>query len=123
MEKKKPIGVTVFGIILLLSSVPFLFALLLTGPRAGVFFIPLIAIPLICIITGVGLLKLKNWARMMTIFISPILSFIFFTVPSEFLHDKLPPAIAWSIVILEAGVISIGIIYYLTRPKVKEMFK
>ena len=124
MGKQRLIGIIVLSTVLFLSSVAILIGpVLLTG------FVFLVAFILIYIITGIGLLRRRNWARFMTMLVSPIVSYpiaLFTFLPIKELFTELPTELSPAdilIVNLVTAAITIGIIYYLTRPKVKEQFK
>ena len=136
MDQKRPVGITILGIYLLLCVIPSFFAAIIGGISGAyiikstldvvldiVMRILFITSPLICITTGVGLLRLKNWARLITMFLSPVLSFIVIGISGIFLDTIIPPNIVSLTIVLGTVIISIGIIYYLTRSKVKEQFK
>jgi len=122
MEKKRSIGVTIFGWYLIISSIVYFSTLLFRtfskGPVTEVHwntFAPLIWIG--AIILGKRLLKLQKWARKVLLWwfiifclLTPIAILLF---GASFIHFGQIAGIAISIV---------GIIYF-TRPKVKEQFE
>ena len=134
MDKKRSIGVTGLSVYLLLCAVPALFAAIIGGISGSqakgalavaldiimrIFFI---SSPVLFIMAGMGLSKLKNWARLMTMFLSPLLSFIAIGISGIFLDMIMPPKIVSLTIPVGTVIMSIGIIFYLTRPKVKEQF-
>jgi hypothetical protein len=135
MENKSVRGVTILGIFLLLCSVPALFAAIIGGISGSqaktppqilldiIMRILFISSPAVFIITGMGLLKLKNWARLIVICLSPALSFIAVGISGIFLDAIMPPNIVSKAIILGTIIMSVGLIYYLTRSAVKEQFK
>jgi len=135
MEKKRSKGITILGICLLLCAVPALFAALIGMVSQSyakgvtevvidiIMRILFISSPLTFISAGVGMLNLKNWARIMVMFIFPIPSFIAISISGSFLNVIMPPDIVSLMTLLGTAVMSLAIIFYLTRPKVKEQFK
>ncbi|MFC1808470.1 hypothetical protein ACFL0T_08935 [Candidatus Omnitrophota bacterium] len=134
MEKKRSIGVTVLSFYLLLCAIPALFAAFIGGISGshaqGVVEVALdrimrilfISSPVLFVMAGIGLSKLKNWARLMTMFLSPILSFIAIGMSGIFLDVIMPPKIVSLMIPVGTVIMSIGIIFYLTRPNVKQQF-
>ncbi len=108
MDKKRSNGVIIVGIMLIISSIAGIL-----GRYAD--WRLLIYIPLF--ISGVGILFLKNWARVLSILILTIFTIETFIILKNFSTPIL--------IIMQAfGVIYfLFLIYYLTRPKVKEQFK
>ncbi len=142
MENKRSKGVTIFAILILIGGI-----LSLLSELFEIHTVPLFKI-LICvilhtaqIICAIGILKLKELARKITFYVYILLTFwlpftlfAFTSKKIEGTLEKLPPEVP-----LEAGrllikfvftftiVISIlwfmSVIYFFTRPKVKEQFK
>ena len=137
MEKKRSTGVTILAIFHFLCVIPaFIFALFLGGfsnnpyghgPTAGLpVRIFLMVNPLYFLISGIGILALKKWARVLAAIMSPIESVMLLLmiinvvvlakggvfIIVQIIELYLPPAILFG-----------SICYYLTRPKVKEQFK
>jgi hypothetical protein len=135
MENERCKGIKILAVYILLCTVPALFASFIGGisgsyPKGAtegavdiIMRILFISSPVLFITAGIGLLKLKNWARLMTMFLSPALSFIAIGIFALFLDVLISPKIASLIIPYGVGVMAIGIIVYLTRPKVKEQFK
>jgi len=135
MEKKRSTGITILGVYLLLCAVPALFAAIIGGISGSqaksppqilldiIMRILFISSPVLFGMAGVGLLNLKNWARLMTIFLSPILSFIAVGISGIFLDAIIPPNVVFKAIVLGTAVMCISIIYYLMRPQVKEQFR
>lgn len=131
MKKKRSVGVTILGIyffVAAIMNVPDLPALSFYGKA-----VTLIGITFY-IISGIGVLCLFEWARKLVIYVALawfIVTFLFyenrlayhlkFTFPSE---TPPPPKLIWAhfAVILRAASDAF-IIYFFTRPKVKEQFK
>lgn len=132
MEKKRSIGVTMFGWILILYSIVGLIkrALFLVNWDFHKGF-PLEVtsdwILVLFLIAGVGLVKLKNWGRRLVILAALIK--LFFYLKSLYLaftpayKNATGITISFWISIAIFGIIYLLIIYYFTRPKVKEQFK
>lgn len=136
MEKKKSVGVTILATCILFSIIPGLIAAFIgaisdPGHPKNVFWVALdvimrilfISSPVMFLVTGIGLLRLKNWARLTTIFYSPVLSYIVVGfAPMHFI--KYIPSNIWPIIFSVGLIMSIlFILFFLTRPKVKEQFK
>ena len=117
MEKKRSKGVTFFGFYCIINGLAFFVLpimnhayldLIIEGP-----------IGLVIVLIGIGILKLVNWVRIVAIILSIITSVVSLitTVIGAFQN----PIVA--IITLIPVVISLSIIYFLTRPKVKEQFR
>jgi hypothetical protein len=129
MEKKRLVGVTVFGIVSLLVSTYLLFFMPI--PLYGVprFIRPLLNFS-ICIgyiIIVINLLRLKDWARKLYLFFqilclisASVLLYVFLVLSWGSLDIK---SLLVSIVFLLLYGYLIGSMYYFTRPKVKEQFR
>ena len=112
MEKKRSVGLIVLSVFYILIGITTLF------------FVPLFSI--LFIIIGIGLLALKNSIRCLAIISHIILAIAMpilrFAGLSGFSRQE-----TMGITIISATIISIlvhcGIIFYLTRPKVKAQFK
>ena len=141
LERKRPFGVTALAVCFFIGGVPGLFIGLLfgiSGPPPLDSYLDvvldtvtrLVAIlsPVLFVLSGVGLLKLKTWARWMAMILSPALAFIFLGGSGLFLEAIFPSdavsanpafaAIKWGPFFV-AGIV----ILYLSRPKVKAQFK
>ena len=130
MQKKRSKGTTIFGILAIVLGAIFFFlnckdtCYLLSEKGISItlvtFFLFCEAVNFFQIIYGIGILNLKEWARKMalvvciTILMVYPLLFLIFNV--TLVNKDLPK------VILALG-FPIAIVYYLTRPKVKEQFK
>ena len=127
MKKKRSIGITILGFSLLLPVISILLQFL---PRVLLycqfrrinftadFLVILTSVPFI--VASIGILKLKNWARIFCIYWVALIGLYFCYLCLSVGYLSLRS-------ILEALVVSvipaIVIIFYLTRPKVKEQFK
>lgn len=106
--KKKPLSVTIVGIILLLLSISGVIGrfanwrLLIYAPF---------------LISSIGVLFFKNWARILSILILAI-----FILETAIILRNVS-TIDLMIVQLSGALLFLFLIYYLTRPKVKELFK
>lgn len=135
MEKKRSVGVTRLGICLLLCVIPGCFAATIgaiSGSQAKgtlevaveiIMRILFISSPFLFLITGIGLLKLKNWARILTLFLSPALAYVGVGFTGIILTFLIPDKIWTFIFSITVIVTFLSIIYYLTRPEVKEQFR
>lgn len=130
MEKERN-GVRIIGIFFLICIIPTFIIVLSQGMfKFGLFGIPLgILSPLLFYICGRGLLLFKNWARIFTLVSSPLLSTLLFIVLFWMLpwicHVSTMSGIFVTMFLAKLGAIIFFffILYYLTRPKVKEQFK
>ncbi|MDD5595183.1 MAG: tetratricopeptide repeat protein [Candidatus Omnitrophica bacterium] len=132
MEEQKTNGVKTLGSLLLACSIFGFFAGFLVAMSSGKpSFIDTamryfgILFPLSCLVASIGLLRLKNWGRSLTIGNVLILSLGFsFGILSDFRavikEDGWIGSILMWIVIIG---LSAKIIHFLTRPKVKEQFQ
>lgn len=137
MEKKRSKGLTTLGrffLFCVILGIMFAFIGLISGPSgpqdalggtlSDLIRIGFILSPFIFLIEGIGILKLKNWARIFTItfcLINTLLVVIYFIHFHIVL--KMPLDILNDLIWLSIGVFSLYVIYYLTRSKVKEQFK
>ena len=129
MEKKRSKGIIILGVYLLLCTIPAVFAAIIGGmsvSRVGsppevaldiILHILFITSPIAFLVAAVGLLELKNWARILTMILSPILMYI--TCFGVCILFNLPPIL----MLVTFAILFVIIIYYLTRPKIKEQFK
>jgi len=131
MRKKRPKGVTVLGVGLMVCVIPGAIAAVIGGISSplpnNTLDIPMrvlfISSPIAFLFIAIRILKLKNWRRLTIYFLSPLLSFITVGSGSIFIGAFLPMLNLSFIVIPGTIIMSIAIAYYLTRPKVKEMFR
>jgi len=137
MEKKRSVGVTVFGIIMIIVGILGILSSLVGGsmicsiagvkPHAiflGVGFL-FTTIGIMYLIGGFGVLSLKPWARNLTLLLSSFNSIliILMLLGTVKVIVKDPIAILYCIPQILLLFLLIGIIYFFTRPKVKEQFK
>ena len=132
MAKKRSIGLTIVGVYCILSGLAgFVLALflMLKKPLFFVYFVYTMLYGLVVSFTGIGILRLKSWARIMALVLIAI-QCIQGSVRSIRDINKMREygapnfAINMSLFMLVIIVgIGISIIYYLTRPSVKEQFK
>lgn len=127
---KNRLGIKIFGILFVclgaISLCAYIFRLYpnikgMYAPRT----VPVFA--LLFILIGIGILILKNWARLGIIFLSTyfgvvtsIRIFIWFKRFSVSETDKVSSIIIAAILTL---LFYLGIIYYFMRPQIKELFK
>jgi len=126
MDKKKSAGVLAYGIFFIICGIVCLisyFNLILSTYCSDYLFVSIIMLPLIAMsfLLGVGLLKLKNWARILCMWTASAVGlFLMF-------------AVAFGLGGVNFGSLGVGlvlifvatgpIIFFFTRPKVKEQFK
>jgi len=127
IEKGRPVGVTLAGY--------FCIAISLYLMSIGIEPISTLLIYFLCaaftLVTGVGLLRLKKYARIMAIVISFIISVSCILLAVVYLHEvQLRPECFYPSEALQLGIFdlagltfSIFMIICLTRPKIKEQFK
>lgn len=157
MEKKRSIGVTIFGILFILGS---LFQMLgLKVADYKFMFQPLpekiiliryfisVAVLILGVITGIGLLRLKNIFRKMALFLGFFTLYTYILESPFFVFKNMPEyveqqfisiastgaipesiiyAILWTSIIVSLVIdfgFAGGLIYFFTRPKVKEQFR
>jgi len=124
MDKKRSIGLTILGILIIAESIYGLYNI-----GRGLFLIRLfnlrIAVTIIAalsyIICGFGVLRLYSWARITGIIISyyyivaTFIPVVVFQMFKQIPNILMPSIIRW--------IWYCFVIFYLTRPKVKEQFK
>jgi len=142
MEKKRSVGVTLLGIIFILLGLPSLLIALLAGISGyygkglklliDIFMrIIFIGTPGALIFSGIGLLSLKKWGRICAIITAIAISLVLcgygiagFIVKSSSIDKS---CISWDISFTRfcffSALFFLLVIFYLTRPKVKEQFK
>jgi len=131
MTKKRSIGIIIIAILQSVIGIYSLAFFLLWG---GIDYVGLI-ITMLPILVGIGLIFLKNWARILAMFFIPInLSLLTFPHAVRFsgylwdfkvTHSMLK-AVQWSnnnTIIALLIIFYLIYIYYFTRPEVKELFK
>lgn len=140
MEKKRPVGVIVFGIIGIIigSAVLFYLSMLEINPeiRSRNFLFPLhLTVGISFIVSGIAMFKLRNWGRILFLWLMIIYSlfglviaFVFYILSYRpydpqmyrFVYEfGLPVGIYVAFFLLP----SVTSIYYFTRHKVKEQFR
>jgi len=123
MEKKRSVGTIIFGIILIFISIYEIAELVISSNQLGVkISVGALLGWLVPAVFGIGILKLNNIFRVLTICMSsmfivltPILYFCF----GKLIYNKT----SYAIESLSLVAFSLCAIYYFTRPKVKEQFK
>jgi len=131
MQNQRSKGVTIFAwsiiavsFLNLLSRLEFLFRSFSKGTQVSVSGYFYLVISVISIIAGIYLLKLKNWARLVTIIISIIVFVdICIKVPPIVKNIAVGPAFFILLLfILIPLLFEAGVVYYFTRSKVLEQF-
>jgi hypothetical protein len=118
MKKKGSVEVRNLGTLIIIGGVGSIILPLMQNTFGKLIYgvpIALISIPL-----GVGIQKCLNWARVTTIFLSIICCVLSIALAILILFSTSPIAAVISLVPLS---IFVWVIYFLTRPKVKEQFK
>jgi len=133
MEKKRSVGINILGIFFLLCTVPGCGVTIIAAMSSGSpdlhIRLPLIIAPIVFLASGIGIVLLKKWARILAIIISSAVSLTMFFVAYQSLailssHPEWTASnVSFAISLLLGGLLFISIIYYLTRPTVKEQFR
>ncbi len=127
MEKKRSVGVTVVGVLFIIFPVSNIF---LAG-ILGYYYTPLQYLfrgffVLYPVITGIGILLLKEWARKLAIIFAILTTIlaIFVCLAKSFINPEIFFKNVYDL-IANISMIIIGslLLYFFTRPKVKEQFK
>ena len=131
MEKKRSVGVFVCGIIAIVISLYLLYAYITLSDMPPPDRISLIMPGIIAIsffISGIFILRLKNWARIL--FMIQMVYYVFvglrgvtYILSIEKIFKGHISQMSWLAWLLLFFLPSVSSIYYLTRPKVKEQFK
>lgn len=106
--KKKPLNVIIVGVILLILSISGIIGRYSNWRL-------LIYIPFL--ITSIGILFLKNWARILSILILAV-----FIIETAIILKNITTT-GLIIVQVSGALFFLFLIYYLTRPKVKQLFQ
>ena len=107
MEKKRSIGVVIFGVVFIFLGVLFILVL------------PLFSI--LYLIVGIGILMLKPFARYLAI-VTAVLGIVVNSIKMVGLLNKnIPLQLLFALV--GTYLIHLGVIYFFTRSQVKEQFK
>lgn len=133
MRSKRSIGVTIFGFIITLT-IPILGAIILFLPNFSLsLYSKMSIIAGICvhILLGIGILKLNNLARKIVVGIgwylviaTPILITIMYTIIYKRTGIIFDPSIYWIFLLFLPGWIYwVLLIYFFSRPNVKDQFK
>ncbi len=131
MEKKRSVGVTVFGCIGLCGAILDVFWSLFNIQNLNLF---LLFIGLIFIFLSYNLLRLKNWSRTLLLRVNIITAFamtivvvlILFILPIKDIIGEFKRRgyfLYTSILFSITFIYTCSFIYFFTRPKVKEQFK
>ncbi len=131
MEKKRSVGVTIFGLLIVAGGIIALlynFNFLRKMPvLEGVTSSSLKAFAITCnvllfssLIYGIGVLLLKGWARAMLIIINIAVLIVY---PSSIFILKIPYVYLNKIAVAISLGFPLALLYFFTRPKVREQFK
>ncbi len=136
MENKEQIGITIVGILVLVIGIVSLLINLFSLFARVDFIVRLAIFPfLVFLPVGIGILYRKDWAQKLTIIsllllLSCLLYFVFGYIIMYYGWNKriidADLILNYIIFFLKVGICSspfIGLLYFLTRPKVKELFK
>ena len=117
MEKKRSKGVAFLGFWLIVQGVAFFVIPIVENIPSGL----IIGLPIVLIIIfmGIGILKLVNWIRIMAVILH-IMGGLFCLATATIAFFNQPIV---AIPLLIPLTIFIGIVYFFTRPKVKEQFR
>ena len=124
MEKKMPVAkilsllVLAYGIIMILISqggIRFYSSEMFRDMPKLIFVAMMFSLGLICIISGVGVLLLKQWGRKLLLIICPLILVVYFLL-------ILVKSIEIDFITILLLLIPFLFIYFFTRPKVKEQF-
>ena len=129
-DNRRSIGVTVFGALLIISgltgavklAIPF-FVSREGSWSESIFYIAEFAV--LPAVLGMGILKLKNWARIVSLWLFCLagLSSIFLMLTfGAVLSDRSDPAMGVKIIISILAICG-PIVFFLTRPEVVQQFK
>ena len=131
MEKKKSLGVTVLGLFLILLSALSLIVLTLFPPMSKN--PPLLTFYVIwavgVFIAGIGIIRLKEWARKLALTFFTIKTIQLVASSIKDINILIKKSSSFGVIIVGIVlsvvfvIVLIGIIIYLTRPKVKEQFR
>jgi len=123
MDKKRPVGVSVIGIVMFVFSIFFLWKCFDLRGSAQIFSI---VMAIACPIAAYGVFTLKRWARIFTLSIAALIVIGVGggLISSHFTDDSEARALIGLAWVLASPFIIFGVscIYYLTRPKIKEHF-
>lgn len=139
MEKKRAFGIKIFAVILTIISVLYTCIWLFNWQDLVVYTdfigrcssISLLLGLLISVIGGVGLFFLKKWSRTLSligaVFLFACLLYIMFGLINDYLIEGnfvgVRMYILYSLIYAGGSYTSPFVLFYLTRPKVKEQFK
>lgn len=122
----KPVSFRIFTILIFLSSLPaMIFGILagISGPPpdkiSDIIIIRSFAIffPGFYFVCGIGLVKLKKWARWLAMLFSPFIAYVTVGVIAIFI-----PEISTNEMIAGMVIVAASIILYLNRPAIKDLF-
>jgi len=124
MEKKRSVGVTTLGIVLLVVSIALLAYITVISMRIGFWtirgFIVTYCFPIALLASAVGILRLKNWARVLLIV--TLMCWLFFGCFGVYLAA--PQGIGGWLYFFAGNFLPLLVFgYFFTRPAVKAQFK
>jgi len=141
MVKQRSIGVTIFAMTMFLfslCSLPVAFAFIIVACTSSanliVYGIGALALllPLLGILAAIGLFQLKNWGRILTLVMASLIGIlgiftIGFLVLCQIMTSGVQGRSTLQVIILilfylAMTLLGVGLLYFFTRPKVKEQF-
>ncbi|MBM3250484.1 MAG: hypothetical protein FJZ09_06590 [Candidatus Omnitrophica bacterium] len=134
MENRRSKGITIFAwiiivlsVINLISRLDYIFKGTLKDYTAGIGDYFYLIISILAIIAAIFLLKLKEWARIATLIVAAlvIINIILVSLSTIFKNFlvSLPASLIMLVITLIPLAFEGGVIYYFTRPVIKEQFK
>lgn len=119
MKKKRSVGVTIFGIFAIMFSFAYLTEIQRLSKVIDLKIVVIMGISFL--VFGIFILKLKNWARILFLFVIGGQSLIY--VSWGFAHGANKGFLEYFVMLIVAVFLFLVSLYYFTRPKVKEQFK
>jgi len=136
-EQKRPVGIVVCYIVFILlfiMSLMIAFIAAISGPSqderikgpSSLRLLP-IFFPIVVSISTIGLWYRQKWGRICSLFVvtvaSIFIAYSLYNILFEVTYETVSQGYTFAAVFASIGIIFLSIIYYLTRPKVKEQFK
>lgn len=119
MEKKRSVGVIIFGLLFIICTLP---NILIRFIRLGSISLPYLITPLISVVTGIGILLLKEWGRKLALIsaiVVVVVSSAMFFINPEIIFKNTHNLLINIYLLTYFGLVW----YFFTRYKVKEQFK
>ena len=128
MEKKRSVGVTIFSVIMIIAGIVLIFATY-SVPLIIESFMPTAMLSLcIIIIVGIYILKRKNWARILVLWVTSLWVIVGLLTTYSSIFKTAMPGSKLVVNIVADFLIwhflpFVTTFYFFTRPKVREQFK